>query len=116
MSYEHLDPDAQIRCVFYTLVVRNESLKRKWKAGLHSYWKEYNAQYNNDISTNCFMGPYWDEQVDALIASGLKARTDFALFDASDVIMKKAYEPFPMPVSWLAGFVLDGGVMIYMKQ
>lgn len=113
---EFFSPEAQIRCVFYTLVVRNEALKGKWKDGLQDYWRKYNALHNDDISTNCFMGPYWDEQIDALIANGLKARTDFALFDASDVIVWKAYEPFPMPVGWLAGYVLKGGVMIYMKQ
>lgn len=116
MSYEHLDPEAQIRCVFYTLVVRNEPLIKRWREGLEDYWRRFNALHNDTISTNCFMGPYWDDQIQALVASGLKAWEDFVLFDASDVVVMKDHEHFPLPVGWLDGYVLDAGVMIYMKQ
>ena len=29
--HNHYRPEEEIRCVFYSLVVRNESVKRKWR-------------------------------------------------------------------------------------
>lgn len=112
----HYRPNAAIRCVFYTLVVRNESVKRKWKTGLKDYWRRYGAVYNDDITATCFMGPYWDEQYDELINYGLKEGQDFVIFDASNVILEKDYTPFPFKAGWLDGYVHQAGVMVFMRH
>jgi len=111
-----LAPEAEIRCVFYTLAVRNEALKKKWRGGLSDYWSRYNTIHNAGLTVSCFMGPYWDEQFEALIANGLEERKDFIVFDASNVILMKDFEPFHFRVDWLDGFVHKAGVMIHIKQ
>ena len=111
-----LAPQAEIRCVFYTLAVRNEALEKKWRGGLPDYWSRFNTIHNSGITVSCFMGPYWGEQLEALIANGLEERKDFIIFDASDVILKKDFEPFRFRVDWLDGYVHKAGVMIYIKQ
>jgi len=112
----HYEPEEEIRCVFYTLVVRNEALKKKWKGGLKDYSEKYNAFFNDKITTTCFMGPYWDEQFAALVENGLEQNKDFILFDASNVILEKDYTPFPFRVDWLGGYVHQAGVMIFMRN
>lgn len=111
-----LAPEAEIRCVFYTLAVRNEALKKKWRGGLSDYWSRYNTIHNAGLTVSCFMGPYWDEQFEALIANGLEERKDFIVFDASNVILMKDFELFHFRVDWLDGFVHKAGVMIHIKQ
>lgn len=113
---ERFDPEAHIRCVFYTLAVRNEALKKKWRNGLLDYWGKYNNVHNDEITASCFMGPYWGEQRAALFANGLEERKDFIVFDASDVILAKDFEPFHFRVAWLGGYVHDAGVMIYLRH
>ncbi len=113
---EHLSPEAEIRCVFYTLAVRNEALKKKWRGGLSDYWRKYTTVHNASLTISCFMGPYWDEQFEALIANGLEERKDFIVFNASNVILMKDFEPFHFRVDWLDGYVHEAGVMVYVKQ
>lgn len=113
---KRLAAQAEIRCVFYTLAVRNEVLKKKWRGGLSDYWSRFNTIHNASLTVSCFMGPYWDEQFEALLANGLEERKDFIVFDASNVILMKDFEPFPFRVDWLDGYVHKAGVMVFLKQ
>lgn len=114
--HNYIEPEAEIRCVFYTLAVRNEALKKKWRDGLYDYWRRYRTEHNDSITATCFMGPYWDEQFKKLIENGLEEGKDFILFDASDVILMKDFQPFHFRVDWLDGYVHKTGVMVYMKH
>jgi hypothetical protein len=113
---ERLVPEAEIRCVFFTLAVRNEALKKKWPGGPRDFWKRYDTVHNEAVTTSCFPGPYWDEQVKPLVAKGLREQKDFVLFNAAKAVPMKDYEPFPLPAGWLAGYVYKAGVMVFMKN
>ncbi|NLH76577.1 MAG: hypothetical protein GX465_06025 [Acidobacteria bacterium] len=112
----HYRAEEQIKCVFYSLVVRNEAVKKKWRARLKDYWRRYGAVYNDDITATCFMGPYWDEQYGELIEKGLEAGRDFVLFDASNVILEKDGTAFPFKTGWIGGYVYQAGVMIFLRH
>ena len=112
----HLRLEDAVRCVFYTLAVRNEALAKKWPGGVRGYWETYPNNHNDRLTACCFMGPYWDEQREALLKSGLKEGKDFTIFDASNVILEKDYEPFHFRIAWLDGFVHQAGVMIYLRN
>lgn len=113
---DHYRPEGEIRCVFYSLVARNEALLLKWNGGLKDYWLRYGAEYNDSLTVTSYMGPDWDEQYDKLVTAGLKQGKDFIIFDACDVILMKDHTPFPFRANWLGGYVLKGGVMIYLKN
>jgi len=111
-----LAPEAEIRCVFYTLAVRNEALKKKWRGGLSDYWSKYNTIHNASLTVSCFKGPYWDDQYGELTGFGLVEGKDFILFDASNVTTMKDFEPFRFRVDWLAGYVHKAGMMIFLRH
>ena len=37
-NQNHYRPEEVVRCVFYSLVARNEAVQLKWNGGLKDYW------------------------------------------------------------------------------
>jgi hypothetical protein len=114
--YDFFKPEAAVRCDFYTMAVRNEALQKKWRAGLHDYWRRYRTAHNGSLTISCFRETSWDDQYDALIENGLTEGKDFIIIDAGRVLESKDLEPFHFRVDWLDGYIHEAGLMIHLKH
>ena len=75
-----------IRCFFFTVIVKNESLVKHYQGSLRGFMEKHYPLCNQDISVSVFMGGDFNDLIDDLIENGLKVGEDFACFDASDLI------------------------------
>ena len=117
------DADKEMRCAFCTVVVRLDAIKAKYKKRLTEFVERYGARCNRDLAVLCSMGPDdLNEPVLDLEANGLIGTYDFVCFDAAREVLRnelvkevgikaRAYVNFP--ISWLKGYVKNGGVMVY---
>ena len=75
-----------IRCFFFTIVVKNESLVKHYQGSLKGFMEKYYPLCNQDISVSVFMnGDDFYDLIDDLIENGLKMGEDFGCFDASNL-------------------------------
>jgi hypothetical protein len=120
------DADKEIRCAFCTVVVRVKAIKAKYKKGLMAFIERYGARCNRHLAVLCSMGAEdLDEPVLDLEANGLIDSYDFACFDAAREVLRseltkeagiKASGYVNFPISWLKGYVRNGGVMVYLSE
>ena len=98
--------EPEISCVFYTLVIRNESINQKYKGGIKVFVAEHGVNYNNDIAVMIFMAPLGVEVTEEMLKkSGLKYGDDFTWFDARALCGKKpVVKAIPFKVKWLKGY------------
>jgi len=111
--------EREIRCAFFTLVIRNEALKEKYKGGLEAFVSKYLCKYNDDITTLIAMaGLELDEALDDIKGSGLIPHADALLFDASGHMLSRTedYTEAYLGVDWLKGYYLDSGTMVYYNS
>ena len=118
-----LNSDSPVRCVFYTLVASMDALRDKYKGGVKAFVDRYKPQCGKGIAVLCAMGDQdLYEPILDIEGNGLIGSYDFVCFDAGREVLrselvKKAgikdngYVNFP--ISWLKGYVKDGGVMVY---
>jgi len=110
-------PEKEIRCVFYTLIVRNQALEEKYRGGLRGFLKKYGGVYNDEILTICYMAWEFDADIADLEANGLEGRKDFVLLidDQFGVPWEHDdFEPYPIEIPWLRGYYHKGGVVVFM--
>ena len=94
-----------IRCFFFTVVVKNESLVKNYQGSLRGFMEKYYPLCNKDISVRVYMnGNDCYDLIDDLIENGLKMGEDFGCFDASDLY----YYMYPDECTWRKN--LDLGV------
>ena len=74
-----------IRCFFFTVVVKNESLVKHYQGSWKGRMEKYYPLCNQDISMSVLMGGDFYDLIDDLIENGLKIGEDFGCFDASDL-------------------------------
>ena len=68
-------------CAFYTLVIMNAALAKKFNGGLDGFIKKYSAECNHDIVVDCSMsGDDTMEILDDIVKCSLKPSEDFAIF------------------------------------
>ena len=95
------DSDEEIRCVFLTLVVKVESLRKKYKEGIGKFLEKYGARCNRNLAYLCAMGGEdLNEPIMDLEKSGLTFDEDFFCFDAAMKLLgnemaKKFDKKFP---------------------
>ena len=76
-----------IRCFFFTVVVKNESLVKHYQGSLKSFMEKYYPLCNKDISVSVFMnGDEMYDLIDDLIENGLKMSEDFGYFDSNYLV------------------------------
>lgn len=114
-DYSYYTPEEEIRCVFYTLVARNQAIEKKWRGGFKAYLRKYGREYNDKIAINCEMGFYFERQLIDLADNGLDMNEDFTLFDACATTVQDG-KPCKTNADWLGGYFHDGGVMVFMKH
>lgn len=77
----------KLKCVFNTLVIKNEALERLYKGGLIGFLDKHGGQSNGKITVACYMGIDIDETIDDLIENGLKYIEDFEFIDAGSYLI-----------------------------
>ena len=111
----------QLRCVFYTIVIRNEALQEKYPGGREAFINRYKAPSNDRITVYCDMGSDIGDVFRDLEDCGLVDFEDFTTFDAGESAMWCCCEPdmgerpFPVDtqVEWLKGEYRDGIVWVW---
>ena len=73
----------RVECQFFTLVIKNEVLHRKYVGGLKGLLDEYGGKSSRDLTVLCFMGDEINDAIGDLLASGLTAEEDFTVIDAA---------------------------------
>jgi hypothetical protein len=116
------DSDEEIRCVFITLVVKVESLRKKYRGGIGKFLDRYGARCNRKLAYLCTMGGEdLDEPIMDLQMNGLTFGEDFICFDAANRALgieltkefdKNVSESISFPVEWLRGRVHKGGILV----
>jgi len=120
------DSEKPVRCVFYTLVVKTESLRQKYEGGIAAFVNRYQPQCCKGLAVLCAMGTEdLYEPIEDLERSGLVGKEDFACFDASslalgvEVMSRRRHEiglDVKLPLQWLKGYAKDGGVEVYLVE
>ena len=72
----------ELRCVHFALIVKTQSLNRKYPGGVASFSRKYGARSNGKITVACFMGNDIDEATKDLEENGLAFNDDFAPLDS----------------------------------
>ncbi len=104
--------EQEMRCVFFTLVIRNEALQKKYKGGLKSFVRQYHSQYNKDITTLCEMSDsYLDGAVTDIKANGLVRHEDYVC-EIFEPDLYKIDDAVPVAVSWLETRQAKGAVLV----
>ena len=115
----------EMRCVFFTLVIKRAALKEKYEGGSSAFVEKYHARTNRHLTLMCAMsGAYLGEPCGDIIKNGLKSQEDFLYFEAMDTLVGISGEkikvklgidkPFNVDNSnWLKGDYKDGGMMIW---
>ena len=120
------DSDEEIRCVFLTLIVKVESLRKAYKEGLGKFLKRHDAQCNRNLAYLCAMGGEdLNEPIMDLEKSGLTFGEDFFCFDAAmrllGIEMAKKFgdkisEEIKFSVEWLTGRVHKGSMVVSFAE
>jgi hypothetical protein len=75
-----------IRCFFFTVVVKVESLVKHYQGSLRGYVEKHYPLSNQNISVSVFMnGDDCYDLIADLIENGLKRSEDFVWFDSNDL-------------------------------
>jgi hypothetical protein len=107
------NPEKEFKCVFFTLVIRNQALENKYPGGHIAYPIKYGGEYNDQITLNSFMAPEFDEEIEDLEQNGLIANEDYLLFDVGILPHEiEDYTPFKTSVSWFSGYYKKGSIII----
>ena len=101
-----------IKCFFFTVVVKNESVVKYYDGSLKGFMEKYYPLCNQDISVRVYMnGGDCYRLMDDLIENGLRKGKDFVCFDA-DYLFDLMYcypDKYPLRknldlgVDWLKG-------------
>jgi hypothetical protein len=113
----------KIRCVFYTIVIRNEALQEKYPGGREAFINRYRAPSNDRITVYCDMGSDIGDVFRDLEECGLVDFEDFTTLDAGESDMwcccepEMGERPFPVDtqVEWLKGEYRDGAVWVWFR-
>ena len=110
--------EPEISCVFYTVVIRNESVNQICKGGIKAFVAEHGVKYNNDLTVMIFMAPGGIERTEEMLNKlGLKYGDDFTWFDASEIAQRKPIvKSIPFKAKWLKGYCKDGHAFVSLVK
>jgi hypothetical protein len=111
----------KLRCFFYTIVIRNQSLQEKYPGGRKAFINRYKAPSNDRITVYCDMGSDIGDIFRDLEERGMEDFEDFTTLDAAESDMwccckpEMRKQPFPVDtqVGWLKGEYRDGTVWVW---
>ena len=115
--------EEKLRCAFYTLVIKNEALAKKYKGGMPGFMETYSAICNDHITVWCDMGSDINEAIDDLIENGLTMDEDFVFFDAASYSMELSMiykvarrNHVSTGVKWLKARYGDGAIYVWYVE
>lgn len=117
-----------IKCVYYTLVIRNEALQEKYDGGLELFVRKYRCQYNDKITV---VSGVLEEEIaqpgDDIILNRMLPTEDFFWFDAEswsrqfeqqktgdDAMLLFSFAEYG--INWLAGYYVNGVIGILYQE
>ena len=114
----------RFKCVFCSLIIKNESLAKSYDGGLQAFMDRHRLFCNEDITVGNFMGDGIDAIVDDLIENGLKIGKNFIFLDTtrlafnvqlglSPIALKKSVD---IGVDWLMGEYDHGDIFIWFAD
>lgn len=112
----------KLRCLFSSVVIRNDSLNAKYKGGVRAFVETHRAITNRDISVFFSMGDEIDDAVRDLHANSLAGGEDFTFVDAGSYAIEMAFEKKEYPhnisvgVDWLKARYADDGVWVWYSK
>ena len=120
--YPIINSGKEIRCAFFTIVIKVRALARKYNGGIQNFVQSYTARCNKDIAVMCAMSE-WDLEILLLDLdkNRLQLHEDFECFNAADEVIFRDFPLAPGMVhnndvtfkcAWLKGYVKDGGVIV----
>ena len=120
------ESEKEVRCAFYSLVIKTDALRRKYGGGVRAFVERYQARCNRDLVVLCSMGPEeLNDPLHDIEESGLDGEEDFVLFDAFrdafgiEMASKhgmEVEEEVRFSARWLKGSVQRGGVMVRLAN
>jgi hypothetical protein len=115
--------EEKFKCVFYTLVIRNEALAKHYTAGLPGFMKNYGATCNDHITVWCDMGSEINDAVNDLITSGLALDEDFVFLDVASYSMAQSLvdkvdrrNHVNPGVNWLKARYAHGAIYVWYAE
>jgi hypothetical protein len=110
--------EVEISCVFYTVVIRNESVNQICKGGIKAFVAEHGVKYNDDLTVMIFMAPSGIENTEEMLEKlGFKYGDDFTWFDATEMARRKPIvKRIPFKAKWLKGYCKDGRAYVSLVQ
>ncbi len=114
----------KLRCVFFTIVIRNQSLQDKYPGGRDAFINEHGGQCNDHITIYFDMGGEIEDVFKTLDECEMERKTDFAALDAGLSEMLCSFKPemrenpFPVDtgVDWLKGQYWNGNVWVTFSE
>jgi len=111
----------RLRCVFCTIIIRNQSLQEKYPGGLEAFVRHFNARCNDRIAVYCDMGSDIGDVLMVLHQCGMKEFEDFTTLDTVDSEMWCCAKPemrkrsfsVDTRVEWLKGQFWKGNVWVW---
>jgi hypothetical protein len=118
--------DEPVRCAFYTLAIRTDALRERYKGGIRAFASLYKPQFGTGLAILCAMvdEDLCDPTLD-IKRNGLKEERDFVCFDAAKKALSlkmlrelgvKMESDVKFAVPWLTGYVENGGVMVEWRS
>ncbi len=113
----------EIKCIFCTVIVRNEALMEKYSGGIRASTENHKASCNVDISSTFHMGDGVNVVCADLEINGFDHGIDFVVFDSAGFALsltdlgRKVAEPqsVDMGVPWLKGRYSGGYVYVWYE-
>jgi hypothetical protein len=114
----------KIRCTFYAIIIRKQSLQERYPGGLAAFTNHYFVQSNNHITVICGMGSDVGNTLLVLYHCGLMQSEDFTTLDTIESEMwcsinpDMRKRPFPVDtrVNWLKAQYCNGNVWVWHCQ
>lgn len=111
--------DREIRCSFFSLVVRRDSLDERYTGGTRAFVRQHHGVYNDDILVIGAMGfRELDGPIEDLLSNGLQDGPDYVVFDAmtfgppGHVKAGRDDAKISMGVDWLEGRASKGRTLV----
>lgn len=114
--------DEEIECVHFSLLVKTEALKEKYKGGLPAYVEKHGAWCNRDLALICWMSLNdLHDAMEDLHNSGLAYEQDWVVFDVlriaheHELLSRQTGDPgndVKLNVDWLSGRIHDGWIKV----
>ena len=73
--------DEKLKCEFLNLIIRNESLEKKYKGGVKLFTRRHLCRYNDDLTIISAIGYDFDDVIDDLRMAKLEPEDDYLVLD-----------------------------------